>query len=147
MEDDIILHDSTKQNVWQLLKAALETKQPHRLIIKPYKQTRSLSQNATAHLWFGEISKYLCDNGAKYTPEQVKEMLKHTFLGYEVVERIDMTTQEPERVRALRRTSKLDTGEMYIFMQRVEAWASGIGCFVTIPDNSQYMKLKREENG
>ena len=146
MEDDIILHDSTKQNVWQKLQAALATKQPHRLIIKPYKQTRSLSQNALFHCWTSEISKYLCANNANYTPEQVKEMLKHTFLGYEVVERIDVTTQEPERVRALRRTSKLDIGEMYIFMQRIEAWAAGIGCFVTIPDNSQYMKLKRKQD-
>ncbi|HGJ5860620.1 MAG TPA: recombination protein NinB, partial [Arsenophonus nasoniae] len=143
MEGDVILHESTKQNVWQILKAVLATKQPHRLIIKPYKQTRSLSQNATVHLWFGEISKYLCANGANYTPEQVKEMLKHTFLGYEVVERIDVTTQEPERVRALRRTSKLDTDEMFIFMQRVEAWAAGIRCFVTIPCKSEYMKLKQ----
>ncbi|WGL95996.1 YbcN family protein [Arsenophonus nasoniae] len=145
MEDDIILHKSTKQSVWQILKTALATKKPHRLIIKPYKQTRSLSQNSLFHMWVGEISKYLCANGANYTPEQVKEMLKHTFLGYQVVERIDVTTQEPERVRALRRTSKLDTGEMYIFMQRVEAWAAGIRCFVTIPTNSEYMKLKNNQ--
>ncbi|WGL99141.1 recombination protein NinB [Arsenophonus sp. aPb] len=145
MEDKVILHDSTRHNVWPILQAVLATKQPHYLIIKPYKQTRSLSQNATAHLWFGEISKYLCANGANYTPEQVKEMLKHTFLGYEVVERIDVTTQEPERVRALRRTSKLDTGEMYIFMQRVEAWAASIRCFVTIPCNSEYIKLKNRQ--
>lgn len=42
-------------------------------------------------------------------------MLKHTFLGYEVVERIDVTTQEPECVRALKRTSKLDTGEICLY--------------------------------
>lgn len=145
MEENLLFHESTKKSVWEILKAVLATKQPHRLIIKPYKHTRSLSQNALFHLWTSEISKYLCANGANYTPEQVKEMLKHTFLGYEVVERIDVTTQEPERVRALRRTSKLDTGEMYIFMQRVEAWAAGIGCFVTIHDNSEYMKLKNRQ--
>uniref|UniRef100_A0A3B0MG99 NinB protein n=1 Tax=Arsenophonus endosymbiont of Trialeurodes vaporariorum TaxID=235567 RepID=A0A3B0MG99_9GAMM len=110
MKDKVILHDSTKHNVWQILKAALATKQPHQLIIKPYKQTRSLSQNSLFHFWTSEISKYLCANNANYTAEQVKEMLKHTFLGYEVVERIDVTTQEPERVRTIRRTSKLDTG-------------------------------------
>ncbi|MFS1539981.1 MAG: hypothetical protein ACL7BU_16310 [Candidatus Phlomobacter fragariae] len=87
----------------------------------------------------------MCANGAHFTPEQVKEMLKHTFLGYEVVERIDVTTQEPERVRVLSRISKIDTGEMHIFMQRVECWAAGIGCFVTIPESSEYMKLKQEQ--
>lgn len=73
-------------------------------------------------------------------------MLKHTFLGYEVVDMVDVTTQLTERVRTLRKTSKLDTGEMFHFMEQVERWAAGIGCFVTIPDNSQYMELKRKQN-
>lgn len=73
-------------------------------------------------------------------------MLKHTFLGYEVTEMIDATTQHTERVRTMRKTSKLDTGEMFHFMGQVERWATGIGCFVTIPENSEYMKLKREQD-
>ncbi|WGM01930.1 recombination protein NinB [Arsenophonus nasoniae] len=145
MEDKLLFHESTKQSVWQTLKAVLATNQPHQLIIKPFKQTRSLSQNALFHLWTSEISKYLCANDANYTPEQVKEMLKHTFLGYEVVERIDVTTQQPERVRALRRTSKLDKGEMHVFMQKVECWAIAICCFVTVPESSEYMKLKQAQ--
>ncbi|MFS1583692.1 MAG: recombination protein NinB [Candidatus Arsenophonus phytopathogenicus] len=141
MEEKLLFHESTKQSVWQTLKVVLATKQPHQLIIKPYRKTRSLSQNSLFHLWTGEISKCLCANNANYTSEQVKEMLKHTFLGYEVVERIDVTTQEPERVRTLRRTSK----QMHVFMQKVECWAIGIGFFVTIPESSEYMKLKQEQ--
>ncbi|MDR5611917.1 MAG: recombination protein NinB [Arsenophonus sp.] len=145
MEDKLLFHESTKQSVWQTLKAVLATNQPHQLIIKPFRQTRSLSQNSLFHLWCAEISKYLCANNANFTAEQVKEMLKHTFLGYEVVERIDVTTQEPERVRTLRRTSRLDTGEMHVFMQKVECWAIGIRCFVMIPESSEYMKLKKAQ--
>uniref|UniRef100_A0A3B0M383 NinB protein n=1 Tax=Arsenophonus endosymbiont of Trialeurodes vaporariorum TaxID=235567 RepID=A0A3B0M383_9GAMM len=145
MEEKLLFHESTKQSVWQTLKAVLATKQPHHLIIKPFKQTRSLSQNSLFHFWCGEISKYLCANNANYNPEQVKEMLKHTFLGYEVVERIDVTTREPERVRTLTRTSGLDTGEMHVFMQKVECWAIGIRCLVTIPESSEYMKLKQAQ--
>ncbi|PAV02389.1 hypothetical protein CBG25_11180 [Arsenophonus sp. ENCA] len=145
MEDKLLFHESTKQSVWQTLKAVLATNQPHQLIIKPFKRIRSLSQNALFHLWCAELSKYLCANNANFTAEQVKEMLKHTFLGYEVVERIDVTTQQPERVRTLKRTSKLDTGEMHVFMQKVECWAIGIRCFVTVPESSEYMKLKQEQ--
>lgn len=145
MEDKLLFHESTKQSVWQTLKAVLATNQPHQLIIKPFKRTRSLSQNALFHLWCAELSKYLCANNANFTAEQVKEMLKHTFLGYEAVERIDVTTKQPERVRALRRTSKLDTGEMHVFMQKVECWAIGIRCFVTVPESSEYMKLKQDQ--
>ncbi|HGJ5854922.1 MAG TPA: hypothetical protein ACHBZ1_03715, partial [Arsenophonus nasoniae] len=62
MEDKLLFHESTKQSVWQTLKAVLATNQPHHLIIKPFKQTRSLSQNSLFHMWTGEISKYLCAN-------------------------------------------------------------------------------------
>lgn len=146
MEAEFLFHETTKDAAWQHLKEALATNKPHRVIIKPWKSTRSLSQNATFHMWCGEISRYLCDNGSKFTPETVKEMLKHTFLGYEVTEMIDATTQHTERVRTMRKTSKLDTGEMFHFMGQVELWATGIGCFVTIPENSEYMKLKREQD-
>ncbi|ERT14919.1 YbcN family protein [Photorhabdus temperata] len=146
MEADFCFHESNKSQAWEILKETLQTKQPHRIIIKPWKSTRSLSQNSTAHMWFGEISRYLKSNGAKFSPEEVKEMLKHTFLGYEVIEIMDVTTQLTERVRTLKRTSKLDTGDMFQFMERVEQWAASIGCFVTIPDNSEYMKLKQEQD-
>uniref|UniRef100_A0A3B0M322 NinB protein n=1 Tax=Arsenophonus endosymbiont of Trialeurodes vaporariorum TaxID=235567 RepID=A0A3B0M322_9GAMM len=122
LEDKLLFHESTKQSVWQTLKAVLATNQPHQLIIKPYRKTRSLSHNPLFHLWTSEISKYLCANNANFTAEQVKEMLKHTFLGYEVVERIDVTTQKPERVRALRRISKLDTG---LVMFLCKKWNAG----------------------
>lgn len=145
MEADFLFHESTKNTAWQHLKEVLATNQPHRIIIKPWKSTRSLSQNATFHMWCGEISKYLCKNKANFTPEAVKDMLKHTFLGYEVVEMIDATTQDIEHVRTLRKTSKLDTGEMFHFMEQVECWAAGIGCLVTIPKESQYMKLKEQQ--
>ncbi|SFU93688.1 YbcN family protein [Xenorhabdus koppenhoeferi] len=145
MECNFLFHESTKHAAWQQLKDVLATNQPHRIIIKPWKNTRSSSQNATAHMWFGEISHFLKSNGAKFSPEQVKEMMKHTFLGYEVVERINARTQEPERVRTLRQTSKLDTGEMFRFMEQVEQWAAEMGCFVTVPEDSEYMTLKREQ--
>lgn len=58
---------------------------------------------------------------------------------------IDATTQDIERVRTLRKTSKLDTGEMFHFMEQVECWSAGIGCLVTIPNNSEYMKLKEQQ--
>ncbi|QXF34298.1 hypothetical protein CE143_20125 [Photorhabdus luminescens] len=146
MEADFCFHESNKSQAWEILKETLQTKQPHRIIIKPWKDIRSIPQNSTFHMWCGEISRYLNKNNAKLTPEDVKEALKHTFLGYEVIEAIDLTTQLTERIRTLRKTSKLDTGEMFYFMTQVEKWAFDIGCLVTIPNNSQYMKLKQEQD-
>lgn len=73
-------------------------------------------------------------------------MMKHTFLGYEEVEMINAVTGDIELIKQLRKTSDLDTGDMYFYMEQVERWAVGIGCFVTIPDNSEYMKLKRKQD-
>ncbi|EPL4467520.1 YbcN family protein [Proteus mirabilis] len=146
MEADFLFHESTKNTAWQHLKEVLATNQPHRIIIKPWKNKRSLSQNSLSHLWYDEISKYLCKNGIKHTKESVKDMMKHTFLGYEEVEMINAVTGDIELIKQLRKTSDLDTGDMYFYMEQIERWAVGINCFVTIPDNSEYMKLKRKQD-
>ncbi len=146
MEAEFLFHESTKDAAWQHLKEALATNKPHRVIIKPWTNRRSIPQNSLSHMWYAEIRRHLCNNGIKHTDKSVKEMMKHTFLGYEVVEMVNAVTGVTERIRKLRKTSKLDTGEMFHFMGQVERWATGIGCFVTIPENSEYMKLKREQD-
>ncbi|MEX5853589.1 recombination protein NinB [Providencia huaxiensis] len=145
MEADFLFHESTKTAAWQHLKEVLATNQPHRIIIKPWKNRRSLSQNSLSHMWYAEISKHLCNNGSKHTDESVKEMMKHTFLGYELTEMVNAVTGDIEQIRTLRKTSKLDTGEMFFYMEQVECWAVDICCFVTIPKESQYMKLKEQQ--
>ncbi|MEQ5518440.1 recombination protein NinB [Providencia rettgeri] len=145
MEADFLFHESTKTAAWQHLKEVLATNQPHRIIIKPWKNRRSLSQNSLSHMWYAEISKHLCKNGIKHTDESVKEMMKHTFLGYEEVKMINAVTGDIELIRRLRKTSDLDTGDMYFYMEQVERWAVDIGCLVTIPHTSEYMKLKEQQ--
>ncbi|OBU05297.1 recombination protein NinB [Morganella psychrotolerans] len=145
MDAEFLFHESTKTAAWQHLKEVLATKKPHRIIIKPWKNRRSLPQNSLSHMWYAEIRRHLCKNGIKHTDESVKEMMKHTFLGYEVVEMVNAVTGVTEQIRKLRETSKLDTGDMFHFMEKVERWAVDIGCLVTIPNESEYMKLKREQ--
>ena len=47
----------------------------------------------------------------------------------------------------LRHTSKLDTGEMKLFMDWVYAWALDKGLPLTIPEGCQYDELNKRENG
>ena len=49
--------------------------------------------------------------------------------------------------QALRHTSKLDTGEMKLFMDLVYAWALDKGHPLTIPEGCQYDELNKRENG
>ena len=112
------------------------------------KKARSMSQNNLAHLWFGEISKWLTGHGRDFaTPEWCKDAMKHTFLGYEDVFDTDVVTGISTRRQALRHTSKLDTGEMKLFMDLVYAWALDKGLPLTIPEGCQYDELNKQENG
>ncbi|MCM8496755.1 hypothetical protein P3S37_26665, partial [Enterobacter hormaechei] len=72
--------------------------------------------------------------------------MKHTYLGYESKDRVDVVSGEVTTVQSLRHTSELETGEMYIFLCKVEAWAMNIGCHLTIPSDSQYQKLREAQD-
>ena len=109
---------------------------------------RSLSQNALAHKWFGELSAWLVSKGKDFaTPEWVKAAMKSTFLGYAEVVDTDVITGKKTSRQELRHTSSLDTGEMKLFMDMVYHWALDRGMMLTIPENSEYKQLSDMENG
>ena len=109
---------------------------------------RSLSQNALAHKWFGELSAWLVSKGKDFaTPDWVKAAMKSTFLGYADVVDTDVITGKKTSRQELRHTSSLDTGEMKLFMDMVYHWALDRGVMLTIPDNSEYKQLNDMENG
>ena len=98
-------------------------------------------------MWCGEISDYLKRRGKGFaTPEWVKSAMKHTYLGYEDVERVDVVNGERVTVNELRRTSNLDTGAMHYFMSQVESWSANIGCLLTIPGDSEYKRIKEKQD-
>lgn len=109
---------------------------------------RSLSQNALAHKWFGELSAWLVSKGKDFaTPEWVKAAMKSTFLGYAEVVDTDVITGKKTSRQELRHTSSLDTGEMKLFMDMVYHWALDRGMMLTIPEDCEYQKLTKQENG
>lgn len=111
-------------------------------------KARSLSQNATFHMWMTEMSRWLTSHGREFaTPEWCKDAMKHTFLGYEDVFDTDVVTGISTRRQALLHTSKLDTGEMKLFMDLVYSWALDKGLPLTIPEGCQYDELNKRENG
>ena len=108
---------------------------------------RSIPQNATAHMWFGELSRWLISKGKDFaTPEWVKAAMKSTFLGYVEVVDTDVITGKKTSRQELRHTSSLDTGEMKLFMDMVYHWALDRGMMLTIPDGCEYQKLTKQEN-
>ncbi|MTC21839.1 MULTISPECIES: recombination protein NinB [unclassified Providencia] len=144
--ENFCLHESTKKlfdsNINELLKSHPKLS----VTIKVYKPKRSLSQNNLSHKWYSEISKYLIQSGRTWmTEEKVKSDLKATFLGYEEIEQTNFVTGEITVREQLRQTSKLDTGDMYQYMTKIEAWCAQFGLQLTIPHTSEYMKLKEQQ--
>lgn len=115
-------------------------------VLQPWREKRSLSQNALSHMWYSEISEYLISRGKSFaTAAWVKDALKHTYLGYETKDLVDVVTGEITTIQSLRHTSDLDTGEMYIFLCKVEAWAVNIGCHLTIPQSCEFQQLRDKQ--
>ncbi|MBD2798328.1 recombination protein NinB [Xenorhabdus sp. 18] len=140
------LHESTKKLFYDNLKQLLATHQKLSISARPYKPKRSLSQNALSHVWYKQISDYLIANNRDWCSESwVKDNLKATYLGFEDVEYTDFITGEVITKQELRRTSELDKGDMHYYMSQVEAWAAQFGLILKTPADSEYMKLKQEQ--
>lgn len=76
---------------------------------------------------------------------RLKDALKHTYLGYETKDLVDVVTGDITTIQSLRHTSDLDTGEMYVFLCKVEAWAVNIGCHLTIPQSCEFQLLRDKQ--
>ena len=145
--DGIKLHRGNFAAIGQQIQPLLDAGQCFRLQVKPWREKRSLSQNALSHMWYTEISEYLINSGrTDATPEWVKRNLKKTYLGCEEVTYTDFITGEKTTTWEPRHTSDLDTGEMHIFLTKVEAWCAQFGLALTIPFDCQYQKLKESQD-
>ena len=143
---DLALIVKTKQDLIDALEP-FDFESSVEVVIRPIAAKRTLSQNALFHMWCNELSSYLLKHGRKWaTPEFVKDMLKHSFLGYKDTMRLDVSTNKPAKVRELIHTSDLSSCDMFHFMAQCEAYSVGIGCLLTIPEKSEYMQNKRAQN-
>lgn len=142
----IKLHAGNFAAVGKLLQDQLETGQTLRLQVKQWREKRSLSQNSLSHMWYTEISEYLVKSGrTDATPEWVKRNLKKTYLGCEEVTYTDFITGEKTTAWEPRHTADLDTGEMHIFLVKVEMWCAQFGLALTIPNGCEYQQLREKQ--
>ena len=145
-KDGIKLHRGNLGAITQHLKPLLESGKCFRLQLKDWREKRSLSQNSLLHMWLAEISEYLIKSGrTDATPEWVKRNLKKTYLGCEEVTYTDFITGTKETTWEPRHTSQLDTGEMHIFLCKVEAWCAQFGLALTIPNGCEFQQLRDKQ--
>lgn len=72
LQDGIKLHRGNFTAIGQQIQPYLEDGKCFRMVLKPWRERRSLSQNALSHMWYSEISEYLISRGKTFaTPPWV----------------------------------------------------------------------------
>jgi hypothetical protein len=105
---------------------------------------RSLPQNALYWEWMTYIADHINKrNSSDFNKDDLHDRMRHDFLGYNAPRQIGSTTVK-ERLKT---TTELTTGEMYHYMSQIDAWAASVGILLPRPEDCQYEKLKRKENG
>ena len=145
--DDLCLHETNIKSIVTTLSELAKSGKRYRLIIKIWKDKRTIDQNSLSHMWYDDLAKQanVKTKTNNYSMESVKHDLKETFLGYENVEHKNLLTGEITVKQQLRKTSELDTGEMHFYLQQIETWASQNGFRLRIPSDSEYQKLKLQQ--
>lgn len=144
---DFCLHKSTLGQFTRLIFDLVSSDKKYRIKLSEWRDQRSIPQNSLQHMWYAELSAYLIKRGKAFaTPEWVKDAMKHTYLGYEAREMVDVITGDRTQIQTLRHTSNLDTADMHHYLTQVEGWALNVGCRLTIPADSEYQKLKDKQN-
>ena len=72
--------------------------------------------------------------------EEMKAIVKYRFLGTESIKAGKIMIENQ-----LRHTSKLKRGEMYHFMEQVNQWCLDLGLNLTVPDDSEFMQIRRSQ--
>jgi hypothetical protein len=115
----------------------------YRVNIVEWREKRSLSQNSLYWKWLAEIDKQnplVVVNSKDCGAELWHEVFKKFYCPGRV---ISNGNTEMEVVS----TKLLDVGEMNHYLTQIELWAMNRGFKLTIPVDSEYMKLLDEQNG
>ncbi len=106
---------------WQAM-AAMD--KPLGVTVAPYKKKRSHEQNALMWVWLTQISHQAWVAGRQFDEETWNEHAKREFLPERTSKGLEKWRFLPsgERVLAIS-TPDLNTGEMSLYMNALEAWA------------------------
>ncbi|WP_431296506.1 YbcN family protein [Rahnella sp. PAMC 25559] len=137
--DDFCLHETTKAQLWPVLKELVASGKRYRVSIKEWHDKRSVSQNALLWKWNGEIAGQLvkAEKGT-FTGEQLHEYLKEIYCPAKAITVMGET-------RYVKSTKLLDTGEMTIYLDQLNTWARQRGIRLTIPDRCEYQQLRTQQ--
>jgi len=132
--------DEVFANLKQHILDTWDWAKPLALQVKPYEGKRSLDQNALFHVWIREMVAHFKPARPELDEEEMKSIVKYRFLGTESIKAGKIMIENQ-----LRHTSKLKRGEMYHFMEQVNQWCLDLGLSLTVPDDSEFMQIRRSQ--
>lgn len=92
---------------------------PWEITIKPFRRSRSLSQNNLLHLWLQTISTHYAEtHGEWHSPEVWKQYVKSLFLGEESKE------INGKIITITRHTSELTVPEFTELLEKIDMWCA-----------------------
>jgi len=113
-----------------------------RITWEPWRDKRSLNANALYWQWLTVMAEHFSRGGKKFSKEDMHDLMRHQFLGYE-----DKVIGQTVIGHQLASTAGLDTGQMYHYMKRIDAWAADHGCLLPRPEDCEYERWRKEEAG
>ena len=112
---------------------------PVKVIIKSC-SNRSLNQNSTYWMWLGELSHQIkLKSHESYSTDDLHEWFKNKYCP-------DKTITLGKQSISVKSTRKLDTGEMYFYMNQLFEWAVNAGFKLTVPIESEHRKIIERQN-
>lgn len=108
----------------------------YRLSCVKWRESRSLSQNSLLWKWYGEIA--IQASSISKDPEIWHEIFKKYYCPCKIIE-------VPGGQIEIKSTKKLDVGEMYYYLNRIEQYCIDRGYSLTIPESCEYNQLRQKQ--
>ena len=101
---------------------------------------RSVSQNSLAWMWYGEIAAQTRVKGyGVFDSEDIHEYMKDAYCP-------NKPLVMGKKTLSIKSTKKLDTGEMTHYLNQIHQWAINAGFSLTMPHDSEYMRMMEIQN-
>lgn len=131
-KDGIRLHKSNFSAIGQQIQPMLESGDCYRLILKPWRDKRSIPQNSLMWMWNNDVAAAVNEySSEKLNDEDLHEYLKDMFCPAKPVTVLGET-------KMVKSTKLLDTEEMTFYLRRIEVWCAERSINLRIPANSEY---------
>lgn len=111
-----------------------------KVVVTKWRDSRSHPQRKTQWMWYREIAEQIKAKGkGSYTDDDIHEYFKDEFCPA-------VEIKFGDKVKIVKSTARLDTGEMHFYLQQVDMWAANAGFKLTVPTSSEYQQLIDRQN-